>query len=229
MSEQPIAAQTLAGAKLDGTLAPLNRSRLRAQLGMEDQVNAANIRRATALVLARIQDYYCVIQYTGPGYIYGRVDSEYPSALNAVAKHNYMDDTWSHREMTPDHPTCSTEEVFNEAGWMCVDTACKVACHEMASEVPEAREILRQARYAIRDMCQNRELSEVNWADSRRRLGTPGIRKVLKRLDAKLPLVRIGRGVTVPVVLSARMIGLAHSYKGISDWSIEDQPFARAC
>lgn len=229
MSEQPATAKTLAGAKKDGTLPPLDRSRLRAQLSLENRVTAANIRRATALVLQRIRDYYTVVQYTGPGYVYGRVESEYPSALNAVAKYNYLNSTWYRQEMTPDHPTCTTERVFNEAGWLCVNTACKVAIHEMVEEVPEAHEILGQARYAIQSMCQNRELSAINWANSRRRLGTPGILKLLNRLDATLPLVRIGKGAIAPVILTPGLFGSAQVYKNIIDWSYEEHALAQAC
>lgn len=229
MSEQPASMQTLDGAKRDGTLPALDRGRLRAQLGMEDRITAANIRRATALVLQRIEDYYTVVQYTGPGYVYGRVDSDCPSARYAVARHNYMDDSWIYQEMTPDHPTCTDEKVFKEAGWLCVETACKVAIHEMAVEVPEATQVLGQARYAIRAMCQSSNLSGVNWAESRRRLGTPGIRKILKRLSQSLPNVRIGKGPIMPVILTSGQGGVSTVYRHITDWSLELQQLPKAC
>lgn len=79
--------------------------------------------------------------------------------------------------MTPAHPTCTNESLFNEAGWMCIDTACRLAAWEMSEEVPEARPILDQARYAVKSLCEAREVSELNWQSSRRRLGTPGIQR----------------------------------------------------
>ncbi|WP_323601131.1 hypothetical protein [Pseudomonas putida] len=229
MADKPATAQTIAGATQDGTLPAMNRIRLRAQLGMAEDITAANIRRATALVLQRVQDYYSVVQYTGPAYVYGRVDSEYPSALYAEARHNYMNDTWIHQEMSPTHTTCTAEVLFREAGWLCLDTACRLAVHELAEEVPEAREVLNQARYAVREMCRHRELTELNWADSRRRLGTPGIRKMLKRLSSKLKAVRIGKGCIIPVILPPGRFAISESYRNIADWSYEDRPLAHAC
>lgn len=226
MRNQPESAQTLKGAKDVGTLAPLDRIRLRAQLGMADDVTASNIRRATALMIHRIADYYTVIQYTGPSYVYGRVDSDYPSALKAIASHNYMDDSWSYREMTPAHPTCSNESLFTEAGWMCIDTACRLAAWEMSEEVPEARPILDQARYAVKSLCEAREVSEMNWQTSRRRLGTPGIQKIIKRIIAKLRFVRIGKGAVRPVVIPQGSISMVNSYRNVTDWSAEDQQVA---
>lgn len=219
MRDKPSTVQTLAGAQQDGALPPINRVRLRAQLGMVDDFSAANIRQATALVLQRVQEYYTVIKYTGPGYVYGRVESTWPSVVYAAPTHNYMTDSWYFQEMGPTHPTCTTASLFEEAGWLCLDTACRVAVYELAREVPEAESVLAQARYAIMTMCADRELSEVNWDESRRRIGTPGIVKVLKRLAGKLPSVQIGKGSTRPVVLSPTLISRAHIWHEIAEWS----------
>ncbi|WP_370601793.1 hypothetical protein [Pseudomonas nitroreducens] len=226
MSDQPPATQTLAGAHQEGTLRPINRVKLRAQLGMVEEVSAANIRRAISFVIERVLDYYAVVAYTGPGYVFGRVDSDFPSALYAAPHHNYMYDSWDHREMSPTHPTCSNEKLINEAGWLCLDTACRVAVFELALETPEAKQILDQARGAVMSMCENRTISEVNWRESRRRLGTPGVRKILRRMLAKLPVVDIGRGPIRPVILApgAPRSGLNH----ITDWSNGSIPVAAA-
>lgn len=230
MSDQPATAQTIDGALQDGSLPPMNRIRLRAQLGMVEDITASNIRLATALLLQRVQDYYTVVQYTGPAYVYGRVDSEFPSALYAKPKHSYMNDTWFQQEMSPTHPTCTVERLFSEAGWLCLDTACRLAVAELAREVPEARAVLDQGRYAIKGMCEQRELTELNWKDSRRRLGTPGIRKMLKRFSSKLRFVRIGKGKGIlPIILPHERITTSHIYRDITDWSYEDQPVAHAC
>lgn len=126
MSAEPSPAQTIGRAREFGALAPLNRKKIRAQFGLVDVVTADHVRRATALLLERIQDYYTVVQYTGPGYVYGRADSEWPSALYATPEFNSMEGEWSHKEMSPTHPTCTSERLFNEAGWLCLDTACRV-------------------------------------------------------------------------------------------------------
>ncbi len=189
MSAAPSPAQTIASARECGALAPLNRKKIRAQFGLVDEVTADHVRRATALLIERIQDYYTVVQYTGPGYVYGRVDSEWPSALYATPQFNSMEGEWSHKEMSPTHPTCTSERLFNEAGWLCLDTACRVAVYEMCLEVPEAKMVLEQARYAILSMCNDRALSETDWRSSRRRIGTRGIRKLLERLGSVLHLI----------------------------------------
>ncbi|MFV3332884.1 hypothetical protein ACNFIA_18230 [Pseudomonas sp. NY15437] len=226
MSNQPSAAKTIAGAQQEGTLRPINRVKLRAQLGMVDEVTAASIRRAISFVIERVLDYYQVVAYTGPGYVFGRVDSDFPSALYAAPHHNYMYDRWDHREMSPTHPTCSNEKLINEAGWLCLDTACRVAVFELALEVPEAKKVLEHARSAVMSMCEDRTISEVNWRESRRRLGTPGVRKILRRMLAKLPAVDIGRGSIRPVILApgALRSGLNH----VTDWSNGSTPLAAA-
>ena len=88
--EQPSTAKTLSQAKSDGSLRPLDKPRLRSQLGLVYQVTATDVRRAATLLLQRVSDYYQIIQYTGPGYVYGRVDSTWPSALYAEAELNYV-------------------------------------------------------------------------------------------------------------------------------------------
>lgn len=221
MRHQPERAQTLQQAKERGALRPLDLARLRAQLGLTEDVTALNIRRATGLMVERVADYFEVVQYTGPSYVFGRVDSDYPSALSAKSTHNYIDDSWSHREMGPAHPTCSMESLFNEAGWICIDTACLLAAYEMASEVPEARPILDQARYAVKSLCESSEVSGVNWLTSRRRLGTPGIRKLVRRIDSKLRFVRIGRGAIRPVVIPQGLVSTANACRNVTDWSLE--------
>lgn len=222
MSAEPSPAQTIGRAREFGALAPLNRKKIRAQFGLVDVVTADHVRRATALLLERIQDYYTVVQYTGPGYVYGRADSEWPSALYATPEFNSMEGEWSHKEMSPTHPTCTSERLFNEAGWLCLDTACRVGVYEMCLEVPEAKMVLEQARYAILSMCNDRALSETDWRSSRRRIGTRGIRKLLERLGSVLHLVNIGIGSVRPVVmaLGSTLAGLKH----ITDWSMGSEP-----
>lgn len=222
MSAAPSPAQTIASARECGALAPLNRKKIRAQFGLVDEVTADHVRRASALLIERIQDYYTVVQYTGPGYVYGRVDSEWPSALYATPQFNSMEGEWSHKEMSPTHPTCTSERLFNEAGWLCLDTACRVAVYEMCLEVPEAKMVLEQARYAILSMCNDRALSEKDWRSSRRRIGTRGIRKLLERLGSVLHLVNIGIGSVRPVVMApgSKLAGLKH----ITDWSMGSEP-----
>ncbi|AVX92516.1 hypothetical protein AO943_36365 [Pseudomonas aeruginosa] len=222
MSAEPSPAQTIGRAREFGALAPLNRKKIRAQFGLVDVVTADHVRRATALLLERIQDYYTVVQYTGPGYVYGRADSEWPSALYATPEFNSMEGEWSHKEMSPTHPTCTSERLFNEAGWLCLDTACRVGVYEMCLEVPEAKMVLEQARYAILSMCNDRALSETDWRSSRRRIGTRGIRKLLERLGSVLHLVNIGIGSVRPVVMApgSTLAGLKH----ITDWSMGSEP-----
>ncbi|MGI0649469.1 hypothetical protein ACRCPS_31115 [Pseudomonas aeruginosa] len=228
--DQPNTLLTLAEALRTNQLAPIERQRIRAQFALLDTFQAADIRRAIVLVLARISEYYQVIAYTGPEYVYGRVDSEYPSALYAKPELNYMYQTWSHREMSPTHPTCTVQRLFNEAGSMCIQTACKVAEAELTEEVPESKELFRVAGRAILTMVKDREFSEVRWSDSMRRLGTPGIRKMLKRLSAKLGDAHIGwdRGLFAAVVPASCEWRLAQ-YPRVKDWSYGAQPVAVAC
>lgn len=217
--DQPQSAATLEQAKANGALRPLDRQRLRAQLGLVDRIVAADVRRATELLLQRLIDYYEVIQYTGPGYVYGRVSSSWPSALYAEARYNSMYSCWQHIEMSPVHPTCTLEMLVSEAGWMCTDTAAKVAKAEMAEEVPEAGAVLAQARYAVESLLGVSSVSGVLWSDSRRRLRTAGIRKVLTRVRAALPEVTIGIGVIRPVVLGPGDSAKTGIFKDVSDWS----------
>lgn len=227
---QPNTLLTLAEALCTNQLAPIDRQRIRAQFAQLDVFQASDIRRAMELVLARITNYYQVISYTGPAYVYGRVDSEYPSALYAKPEHNYMYQTWSYREMSPAHPSCTIQRLFNEAGSMCLPTACKVAQAELAEEVPESNEVFRLAGYAVMSMVKDREFSEVRWSDSMRRLGTPGIRKVLKRLTAKLGDAHIGweSGLFAAVVPGTCEWRLAQ-YPRVKKWSYGALQLAKAC
>lgn len=218
-TEQPPSRMTLTTARETGLLSPLDRGRVRAQLGMLDSFSASDVRRATALMLARLMDYYAVVQYTGPGYVYGRTDSTYPSALNSVAARNYMDGSWSHREMGPAHASCTVQSLFDEAGWLCIATACKLIAAEMAIEVPEATDVLQQSRYCVDSLFEERSVSGVNWSDSRRRLGTPGIRKLIARILSALPNVQIGLGPIRPVVLSKDHLWMAESCRNVREWS----------
>lgn len=218
--DQPQTAVTLAHAKAYGLISPLDRKRLRAQLGMVDKITALDLRRATELLLQRVIDYYAVIQYTSPGYIYGRVDSSYGSALRAEPEFNRYYNTWQYREMTPEHPTCTDASLFAGAGWMCTATAAKLAAMELAEEVPEAAELLRKARYAIAALLSNSATSGTNWNDSRRRMRTPGIRKVLLRVQSAIPAVAIGLGVVCPVILGPGEAGMVASVRNVSDWSL---------
>lgn len=227
--DQPSTLMTLGEALRTNQLAQIERQRIRAQFALLDSFQAADIRRAIALVLARISDYYQVIAYTGPEYVYGRVDSEYPSALYAKPEFNSTYQTWSYREMCPTHPTCTIKRLFNEAGSMCIQTACKVAEAELTEEVPESKELFRLAGRAILSMIKDPAFSEVRWSDSKRRLGTPGIRKILKRLTAKLDSAHIGwdQGLFASVVPSSCEWRLAQ-YPKIVDWSYGTQVAAVA-
>lgn len=219
----PAAATTLAQARSTGSLAPLDRPRLRAQLGLADDVTGVNVRRATEFLLQRLLDYYSVIKYTGPGYVFGRVSSSWPSALRAEPRYNGYYDCWQHAEMNPTHPSCTLGELESQAGWMCTDTAAKVAAAEIATELPEACGLFQQARYAIESLLEDPSISGVRWCDSRRRLKTPGIRKVLGRIKATLPAVAFGIGVVRPVVL-ARIPGIAApAFRNVRDWSMPCQ------
>ncbi len=217
----PSPVPTLAESAKNGRLPALDRVRTRAQLAMVDTVTAANIRLATTLLLSRVREYYKAVNYTGPGYVFGRVDSEFPSALYAAPVHNYMDDTWIHQEMSPANPTCTAQRLFEEAGWLCLDTACRVAIHEITQEVPEAQVVLLQARYCIRSMCEDRKLSGINWRDARRRLRTPGVRKLLGRIGEMLPYARIGRGAVRPAVFLPDEGLVSAPYSNVTDWSFE--------
>lgn len=227
---QPDTLQTLADARQSGQLRPVDRSRIRAQFALLDRIQPADIRRALALVLARVSDYYQVIAYTGPAYVYGRVDSEYPSALYAKPVENYMYGNWMYQEMSPTHPSCTIERLVNEAGSMCLQTACKVAEAELTEDVPEAQELFRVAGRALMAMVHDRQLSEVRWSDSMRRLGTPGIRKMLKKLSAKLPDTHIGWGggffAAVVPAASAWQMGQC---RNVTEWSYGREPVAIAC
>lgn len=218
-TEQPPSQMTLTAAREAGLLSPLDRVRVRAQLGMLDSFSASDVRRATALMLARLIDYYAVVQYTGPGYVFGRTDSTSPSARNSVASYNYMYGSWSYREMGPSHPSCTVQELINEAGWLCISAASKLVAAEMSDEVPEATDVLQQARYCVDSLFEERSVSGVNWADSRRRLGTPGIRKLLVRIQSALPSVHIGLGPIRPVVLSKDQMWMAGQCRDIREWS----------
>lgn len=211
--------QTLAAAAAAGELPPINRIVLRAQLSMVEEVTARGVRTGVDLLLTRLKQYYAVIGYTGPGYVYGRIDSEWPSALYAAAVHNYMNGNWMHQEMSPAHPSCPPENVFNAAGWMCLDTACRVAIHEMCTDVPEAYLVLNQARYAIHSMCLERKVSGTDWRSSRRRIRAAGILKVLNRLSINLSSIAIGIGTVRPVVLVDTNEAGRSALTRITDWS----------
>jgi hypothetical protein len=219
--DQPKTAVTLEQAKAAGSLRPLDRIRLRAQLGLADQVTAVDVRRATELLLQRVLDYYEVVQYTGPGYCYGRVDSTWPSALYAEARFNHYYNVWQHLEMNPVHPTCTDSLLLSAAGWMCTNTAAKLAVIEMSKEVPEAADLLQKARYALAELLDNASASGVNWSSSRRRLRTPGIRKLLSNLQSVLPDVTIGVGnfSPRPVILGLGETWMAGKFTKVSDWS----------
>lgn len=218
--DSPAAAMTLGQARASGTMPRLDRHRLRAQLGLTEDITGANVRRATDFLLQRLLDYYTVIQYTGPGYVFGRVSSSWPSALRAAPQYNPYHDCWQHAEMNPVHPTCTLAELEGHAGWMCTDTAAKVAAAELATELPEARELFQQARYAIESLLEDSSISGVRWCDSRRRLKTPGIRKVLARIKATLPVTAFGIGAVRPVVLASSSAGAALTLRHVRDWSM---------
>lgn len=217
---QPATAPTLKQAKLNGSLRPLDKLRLRSQFGLIEQASANDIRRAAGLLLQRITDYYQVIQYTGPGYVYGRVDSTWPSALYAEAEHNYLTNQWDHREMGPCHPSCPISRVHDLAGWACLQTALLLAVDEMTAEVPEAKHAFDQARYLVDSMVSVQEISGVQWKDARRRLRTSGIRKVLTRLQQVLPNVSFGLGCIRPLVLAPSRVAAAGNISGIREWSL---------
>jgi len=227
--DQPDTLLTLAAALQTKKLAPIDRQRIRAQFSMLNVIRAADIRRATELVLARITAYYQVIGYTGPEYVYGRVDSEFPSALCAKPELNYMYNTWSYREMSPTHPICTVERLFNEAGFMCIQTACKVAADELSKELPESKELFVIAGRAVQSMIKDRDISGISWRDSMRRLRTPGIRKALKALSWKLADVHIGwTGVFFPVVVPVSHEQRLAIYSDIKDWSYANKPAVAA-
>ena len=123
--------------------------------------------------------------------------------------------------MYPSHPTCSIESVFSSAGWMCIETACKIARNEIARDIPEAIEVFLQASYAINSMLAERSISNIAWSESRRRLGTPGVRKVLKRLQLVFPTIQIGLGPIRPAVLAQSQIGRS-TFRDVREWSIPE-------
>lgn len=209
---------TLAAAAATGELPPISRMVLRAQFSMVEKVTARGVRSGVDLLLSRLKQYYSVIGYTGPGYVYGRVDSEWPSALYAATR-NYMNGKWLHQEMSPAHPSCSPENVLNAAGWMCLDTACRVAIYEMCVEVPEAYQVLNHARYAIHSMCLERRISGTDWRSSRRRVRATGVVKILHQLSINLSRIAIGIGEIRPVVLVDINDTGRSTLKHIADWS----------
>ena len=130
--------------------------------------------------------------------------------------------------MGPCHPSCPISRVHDLAGWVCLQTALLLAVDEMASEVPEAKPVLDQARYLIDSMLDISDVTGVRWSEARRRLRTKGIRKVLTRMQEMLPLVPFGLGCIRPLVLSPKQLAQVRNIPGIREWSVPSQAAAAA-
>lgn len=212
---QPQDMMSLSDALAAGTLKALDRSRIRAQLACASEESPAEMRAALMAVLSRAKDYFGVIEYTGPGYVFGRVDSEYPYALSKSFVFALYAG-WQRQSLQAD-AQANLGELYRTASAMCLNTACRVAAYEIAQVVPESKEVLLQAARVLSRSVHRRELSGTNWMDARRRLRNKGLGKVLEHLTKALERARIGvidRYNTVIVPASDSM----HLWNDVRAW-----------
>nr|BDF97495.1 hypothetical protein [Pseudomonas aeruginosa] len=71
-----------------GSLALLNRARVRAVLAGCDELDGLARRLSCELLLDRAQQYLCAIDYCGPGYT--MAGAEYPAALSTVLTYDRL-------------------------------------------------------------------------------------------------------------------------------------------
>jgi hypothetical protein len=189
-TQRPEDAKSLSDCLADGSLSALDRSRIRASLSFVSADNPADMRNAIMHVLARVEAYMRVIEYTGPGYVFGRADSDYPHAQGKTFVHG-LGLGWYRPSIKADGQA-DLDELFSLASGMCLDTACRVAAHELSKVVPESREALRIAARVVSGSVVRRELSGVFWSDSKRRLKSKGLGKLLRHLAGAIATARVG-------------------------------------
>lgn len=214
-SLQPNDRLSLSDALGSGQLKPLDRSRVRAQLAFASWESPAEWRLAMMTILARVREYMRVVEYAGPDYVYGRADSEYPYAQKKAFEwcHGVG---WSCRSITAD-AQADMEEIFTMAGAMCLNTACRVAAYEIAQAVPESSELLKHAARVLSGSVSWKELSGINWKESRRRLKNKELCKVLAHLAKALAAARVGMVDRYNAVIAPTSYPAA-SWKSVKAW-----------
>ncbi|BDC78655.1 hypothetical protein ACEP6V_21475 [Pseudomonas aeruginosa] len=190
--EPPQQKLSLQAALDSGKLRPLDTRRVRAQLAFVSLDSASDARRAVALLLARVGEYYQAVDYCGPGYVYGKASSDWPEALDRNFTYDRMNARWHQQVLSIAHPDTGPARIFENASAMCFGTALKVAAFEIGLEVPETNELLRRAVVLLNSLVSQRAWSGVCWSDSKRRLGTKGIRRVLASMLGALCVARVG-------------------------------------
>lgn len=208
-----VSALSLADHIAAGSLAPLNRARVRAALAGCDELDGLARRLACELLLDRAQQYLCAIDYCGPGYT--MAGAEYPAALSKVQKYDRLRDGWYRTGLNT--MSGSESALFAEASAMCVHSLFSVAEWELTAVVAEASTALRSARHALTAAMWHPQLSGCNWRASQRRVGTPGARRMLRNLRMQLDLASVGvKSSCQAVIVDA---GREHQVRGVMVWS----------
>jgi hypothetical protein len=164
---------TLAASLADGRLPHLNTPRLRATFAMASTKCVNDCRRAILALFERVCAYYRVVAYSGPGYVFGRVESEACYAERATPSAKLG------ASMSIDHPTTGAAIHWVDASAMCLRTAYKVAAWELGKALPEAAPLFETCAMTAYRISTHRRVCGLNWESSRRRIGTTGIRKAL--------------------------------------------------
>lgn len=208
-----VSALSLADHMAAGSLAPLNRARVRAALAGCDELDGLARRLACEMLLDRAQQYLCAIDYCGPGYT--MAGAEYPAALSKVETYDRQRDGWYRQGMN----VMSGREsaLFAGASAMCMHSLFSVAEWELSAVVVEASTALRSARHALTAAMWAPQFSGCNWRASQRRVGTPGARRMLRHLRMQLDRASVGvKSSYQSVIVDA---GREHQVRGVMIWS----------
>lgn len=193
-----------------GTLQPLDRARVRALLSCADSKSAIDAQRVISLLVSRVAEYFGVTQYVSPGYVFGKTASEYPESLSKERSWDSRNGQWYQQRICVEHPTEGPQAVWQQASHLCLMTAFRVAAWEMETLAPEATMLLRICSTSAYFACTSREIGGVRWYESRRRLGTPGIRKLLAQSIENLPQCAVAINDIHPIVIPASQISLLY-------------------
>lgn len=181
---------TLEKALCFGRMMRLDTTRVRAALAMADRSNVIDVRRVTTMVLDRVSQYYDVVGYCAPRASFSTSEPELPRAISADSEaiapggeHPIHARMGLDTDLTEEN----VERLWRFAGMISLNLAFNMAEWEIARCAPESSTIVSvSTRFAYR-ICQSPEWTGSPWANIRRRIGTPGVRRILKSAKAAIP------------------------------------------
>lgn len=173
-----------------GRMTRLDTTRVRAALAMADRANVIDVRRVTTMVLDRVSQYYDILGYCAPRASLSTSESELPRAVSADSEAVSSDGgrpMHARVGLETDLTEENVDRLWRMAGLISLNLAFNMAEWEITRCAPESGTIVSVAKRFAYRICQSPEWTGSQWANARRRIGTPVVRRILKSARAAIP------------------------------------------